>query len=113
MIQNNKAGRIWGPLKKYLDRVHKDHAIILKKELLIIMGLGSSIPKDLTLDVAFQCYGEIQIKKILLNEFVSHLTFIENKTLSIWPNELYDMRCLLENQSQLCEKIIKALLNKK
>jgi hypothetical protein len=109
----SRAGRIWGPLKKYLDRLPEDHRNILEKKLLIIVGLGLSISNKPNLEEAFKCYGMIQIKKNLLNEFCSHLSYIENKLLLICPDELYDLRISLENQSHLCEKLIMVLLNKK
>lgn len=86
--------------------------IFIKKLLKLTDKLKVSLPAELTIDDASRLYGTLQIKTILLDEVVNHLTYFEGKMIKIWPNELYDLREQIEKQSNTCLKLIRALLNK-
>lgn len=109
----NSGGRIFGPLKKYTDHMPKETKDILTKMLLKITDkLKLSLPDELTLDNALKFYGTVQIKSIILNEVAARITYFEGKTLSIWPNELYDIREVLKEESKTSEDLIRLLLSR-
>lgn len=111
--RRNSGGRIFGPLKKYTDHMPKETKDILTKMLLKITDkLKLSLPDELTLDNALKFYGTVQIKSIILNEVAARITYFEGNILSIWPNELYDIREVLKEESKTSEDLIRLLLSR-
>lgn len=112
-MYKGRSGRIFGPLKKYIDHMPKDHKDIFVKKLSRLTDkLKLTLLDELNLDDACNLYGKIQVKTILLDEVVKDLTFFEGNMISIWPNELYDIREVTEKQSDTCLKLIRVLLSK-
>jgi hypothetical protein len=111
--RRNSGGKIFGPLKKYLDHMPKETQDILTKMLLKITDkLKLSLPDEPTLEDALKFYGTVHIKNILLNEVVARITYFEGNMLSIWPNELYDLREVLKEETKTSEDLIRLLLSR-